>query len=1208
MPVGLAQLPPPVDELLPDNGVRDAVEDQWSNLVPPPNSPADNGEPVTYAVREDFEDGATDWPTFYPHVMGGQWHISTRRSNSPTHSAYYGNEADGTYCSGAGQGFLHSPQFTVPSTAPVLRLHTWADLRGPATPDRVRVSINDFTTSTWTTLYVSDSDNSGSVLSFPLAAQAGHEALLEFWFERYSGCSNAPEGWYVDDVIVADANQAPDVPTNAAVACGSPHGIALSWTAPYWDGGSPITGYQVYRSTDAGATYTTLATSLTTSYTDLPPWTTSSVLYRVSAINANGEGVATAAVSRAPCDSQVPALSGALTTYGWMKTCGSQSQTGWTAQDTYSGLASVEYAVVNQGAGSSYSGTFTSGFTSGQTTPYEAGGTAFCGWNGINVVKLRTTDRAGLVTGWTDAYIVKQDGLAPAVSGAPVTTSWVNFNPTLGGVCFLDPYSGLAAGSARYWVGNSSGAANYQAATLLPSQPTNGQTTSWCPTFQVSAGTLRQGLNYVTLEAKDALNSVTTSNAYVIRYDTQGDPVSGLVAKTGASGSLLAMDVWQNDNTPRFEWNAATGSSPVAGYSYVLDATGAASPDATSDTPNTYHEPGTLADGTHYFRVRAVDSASNAGTPTSAFPLKVDTALPTLPILSSSTHPDSALYYNRSLASFAWSATDALSGIDGYSYDLVSGTPGGNPDTVKDVEETGTTASYSLGTFGTWTMRVRAVDNAGNWGPTTLKVIHIDTVKPTFTDWQPQGMATPTDAIFVRYDDLDFGADAGFPRQTLVDVSAVEFFVDGQDVIAMWSQICPADGTACYLRVTSGGIEYKPLVPWQDGPHSVFVQIQDTVIEANRNDLTYGFLVNSGSAADQDGDRVPDEVEGEICGRSVTELVVSGTAFLGHSCNGFTDYVPPATGGTVYLPQEVNAGPDADDDGFPGVVVVRTLAVEVEPFTLTVVSVGPGPDFVVPVDTDDADPNVPVLSQATVGPVPVGILPGPDADRDGVPATVTFQTVKLVLDRRSANPVSIVAGTPDTRTVDGNDADPNVPVQSIITVGTPIPTGLSFGPDNDGDGVPQWASVRMSIVTIDRRESDPFTFQDASPVTLGLDSDDGNPDVPIPGHRQTVSAPTYVAVMSDADGDGVPSRVRISWTDVTVDRTQPTPVTTGSHTSNVYVDPDDADRNDPVPYDAFDGDADGVPDEAEFAVCLVEDRRTPSDGTCSGDDYTPPNL
>ena len=84
----------------------------------------------------------------------------------------------------------------------------------------------------------------------------------------------------------------PDPPTNLVANASSPTQIDLTWTAPAYDGGAPVTGYRIEVSEDA-ATWANLASSTgsaetTYSHIGLQPGSTRH--YRVSAINVAGAG------------------------------------------------------------------------------------------------------------------------------------------------------------------------------------------------------------------------------------------------------------------------------------------------------------------------------------------------------------------------------------------------------------------------------------------------------------------------------------------------------------------------------------------------------------------------------------------------------------------------------------------------------------------------------------------------------------------------------------------------------------------------------------------------------------------------------------------------------------------------------------------------------------------------------------------------------
>ncbi|MDE2975083.1 MAG: fibronectin type III domain-containing protein [Gemmatimonadota bacterium] len=100
----------------------------------------------------------------------------------------------------------------------------------------------------------------------------------------------------------------PDPPTGLAAAADGQTRIDLTWTAPEYDGGAPVTAYKVEVSADGGDEWTVLTSntgSARTAYTHtgLRPGTTRH--YRVSAINVAGSGLASN-VAHATTDATVP--------------------------------------------------------------------------------------------------------------------------------------------------------------------------------------------------------------------------------------------------------------------------------------------------------------------------------------------------------------------------------------------------------------------------------------------------------------------------------------------------------------------------------------------------------------------------------------------------------------------------------------------------------------------------------------------------------------------------------------------------------------------------------------------------------------------------------------------------------------------------------------------------------------------------------------
>ncbi len=82
----------------------------------------------------------------------------------------------------------------------------------------------------------------------------------------------------------------PSAPLNVLAAPHKVRGIVVSWSAGTSDGGTPVTGYRIYRSTAAGTEAFYAAVGLVTSYRDTATKKGVKYWYRVAAVNAVGTG------------------------------------------------------------------------------------------------------------------------------------------------------------------------------------------------------------------------------------------------------------------------------------------------------------------------------------------------------------------------------------------------------------------------------------------------------------------------------------------------------------------------------------------------------------------------------------------------------------------------------------------------------------------------------------------------------------------------------------------------------------------------------------------------------------------------------------------------------------------------------------------------------------------------------------------------------
>jgi fibronectin type 3 domain-containing protein len=109
------------------------------------------------------------------------------------------------------------------------------------------------------------------------------------YFYEVSAVNGVGEGQVSNEVSATP--QGATVP-GAPVLSASPasgKGVMLSWTSPP-NGGSAITGYRIYRSTSAGGEGFLTAVGNVTSYKDTSTKKGTVYYYKVSAVNAVGEG------------------------------------------------------------------------------------------------------------------------------------------------------------------------------------------------------------------------------------------------------------------------------------------------------------------------------------------------------------------------------------------------------------------------------------------------------------------------------------------------------------------------------------------------------------------------------------------------------------------------------------------------------------------------------------------------------------------------------------------------------------------------------------------------------------------------------------------------------------------------------------------------------------------------------------------------------
>ena len=129
----------------------------------------------------------------------------------------------------------------------------------------------------------------GNVISFDDTAVTNGTT----YFYKVSAVNGVGEGSQSNEASAtpqASGATAPSAPQNLTAAAAKGKGIQLSWSAPASNGGSPITGYNIYRGTTSGGEALLASVGNVTSYKDTTTTRGRTYYYIVKAVNAVGEG------------------------------------------------------------------------------------------------------------------------------------------------------------------------------------------------------------------------------------------------------------------------------------------------------------------------------------------------------------------------------------------------------------------------------------------------------------------------------------------------------------------------------------------------------------------------------------------------------------------------------------------------------------------------------------------------------------------------------------------------------------------------------------------------------------------------------------------------------------------------------------------------------------------------------------------------------
>src|SRR2546426_932858 len=452
--------------------------------------------------------------------------------------------------------------------------------------------------TTWSILVA----NTGSTATTYSDTGLAHTTTYTY---RVSAINSVGTGSASNSASATTLAVAPSSPTGLAATAVSSSQISLSWSVPADNGGSPLTGYKVERSTDGGTTWTILVAntgSAATAYSDTGLTHTTTYTYRVSAINSVGTSstsstapATTLAVAPStPTGLTATTVSASQISLSWSAPAdnGGSAISGYKVERSTDGGTTWSTIVPNSGSASTaYSDT---GLAHGVTYAYKVSAVNSVGTSSPSNTASATTlavapsTPTGLTATTVSSSQVSLTWTAPADNGGSAVTGYNIERSTNGGstLSTLVANTGSTAttysdtrlthtttyayrGSAINSIGLCSPSSTPSATTLAvaPSPPTGLTATS------VSSSQINLSWTAPTDNGGSAITG------YKIERSTDGGTTwSTLVANTGSAATS-------------YSDTGLTRSTTYAYRVYAINSVGTSSPSSTSSAPRLAEAP-----------------------------------------------------------------------------------------------------------------------------------------------------------------------------------------------------------------------------------------------------------------------------------------------------------------------------------------------------------------------------------------------------------------------------------------------------------------------------------------------------------------------------------------------------------------------------------------------------------------------------------------
>jgi hypothetical protein len=194
------------------------------------------------------------------------------------------------------------------------------------------------------------------------------------------------------------------------------------------------------------------------------------------------------------------------------------------------------------------------------------------------------------------------------------------------------------------------------------------------------------------------------------------------VRKPTLFSSCVDTNFEYDGTAPEIQWKVEEDPSGIRGFAYILDMIPDSQPDIENLSGDILGKSfNSLADGTWYFHIRAIDGAGN-WSDTSHFRFVINTAPLSPPIISSPSHKEFVPSQNTTVE-MVWSMGAERRKIKGYSYLFTT------REDVEPEEKIMTQATnmqfYNIKP-GVWRFTIKACDTEGRWSPFSQYMVNIE--------------------------------------------------------------------------------------------------------------------------------------------------------------------------------------------------------------------------------------------------------------------------------------------------------------------------------------------------------------------------------------------------------------------------------------------------------------------------------------------------